>query len=222
VRATTVAARLKAIYGSVNNIDPFVGIFAEKHVLGSELGPTALRIWQTQFRALRDGDRFYFGNDQGLSFIQKTYGIDYRHTLAQIEQMNTDITTAEINPTGDVFLTRDSKFPATTCQVTYTITRTTSHTFKADLVITNTSTKAVDGWTTRFELSQGQRLLHADGIDIRQTGSNAMNWAGRSEPANDDIKPNQTVHTSFTATFDGLVNQKPPNFSLNGNRCAVT
>jgi hypothetical protein len=222
VRETTVAARLKAIYGSMDKVDPFVGIFAEKHVPGSEMGQTQLVILQKEFQNLRDGDRFFFGNDQGLSFIKNTYGIDFRHTLAQIMEMNTNLTAADFNPTGDVFLNRDSKLPATSCQVAYTVTQTTNHTFKASLAITNTSTKAVDRWTTRFELAQGQRLLHANSIDIRQSGSNGMNWTGRSEPFNDDIKPNQTVHASFTATFDGLVNQHPPNISLNGNRCGVT
>jgi hypothetical protein len=222
VRATTVAARLKAIYGSVDNIDPFVGIFAEKKVPGAEMGETQLAIWQKQFQAMRDGDRFYFGNDQGLSFIRNTFGIDFRHTLAQIIEMNTDVTAANLNATGNVFLTRDSKFPATACQVTYTIEPVSNNLFEANLAITNTSSTAVDGWTTNFELSQGQRVVDSDGIFIRQSGSNGMNITGTSSLFTGDIAPNQTVHASFTATFDGLVNQKPPNFSLNGHRCGVT
>jgi hypothetical protein len=222
VRAATVAARLKAIYGTVDKIDPFVGIFAEKHVPGADMGQTQLAIWQKQFQAMRDGDRFYFGNDQGLSFIQNTYGIDFRHTLAQIIEMNTDITASSLNPTGNVFLTPETKFAATACQVTYTIEPLTNHLFEANLAIKNTSSTAVDGWTTKFELSQGQRVVDSDGIFIRQSGSNGMNIAATSSLITGDIAPNQTVHASFTATFDGLVNQKPPNFSLNGNRCAVT
>jgi hypothetical protein len=199
-----------------------VGIFAEKHVPGSDSGQTQLVILQKEFQNLRDGDRFFFGNDQGLSFIKNRFGIDFRHTLAQVMEMNTDLTAADFNPTGDVFLNRDSRLPATTCHVTYTISRTTNHTFRANLAITNTSTTAVDRWTTRFELSQGQRLISDQGIDIRQSGSFGMNWTGRSEPFNDDIAPNQTVHASVTASWDGQVNQKPPNVSLNGNRCAVS
>jgi hypothetical protein len=223
-RSATLAARLKAIYGNVNNVDAFVGIFAEKHVPGSELGETALKIWQTQFQALRDGDRFYFGNDQGLSFIKNTYGIDFRHTLAQIIEMNTDETAATLNPTGDVFLAPDASLPnPTNCTVTYSITPLSTHLFQANLAIANTSTTAVDGWTTNFELSQGQRVVASAGTVINQTGSNGMNVTARSPLLfNDDIAPNQTVHASFTATWDGLVNHKPPNFSLNGQRCSVT
>jgi hypothetical protein len=222
VRSATVAARLKAIYGNVNNIDAFVGIFAEKHVPGSEMGETQLAIWQKQFQALRDGDRFYFGNDQGLSFIKNTFGIDFRHTLAQIIEMNSNVPAAALNPTGDVFLTPDSKFGNTACSVTYTITPLLGHLFEANLAITNTSSTAVRGWTTNFELSQGQRVVDADGIDIRQSGSNAMNVTGTNEFFDGVIAPNQTINTHFTATFDGLVNHAPPNVSLNGNRCSVS
>src|SRR5262249_13437279 len=137
-RAATLAARLKAIYGSVDKIDPFVGIFAEKHLPGSDLGETAEAIWAKQFQAMRDGDRFYFGNDQGLSFIKSTYGIDFRHTLAQIIEMNTDQTASNLNVTGDVFLAPESTLPAANCSVIYTISNVTSNTFQGTLSIKNT------------------------------------------------------------------------------------
>ncbi len=89
VRRTTVAARLKAIYGSVDKIDAFVGMAAERHVRGTEFGELQLAIWQEQFRALRDGDRFFYLNDPALSNIQRAYGIGYRHSLADIIRMNT-------------------------------------------------------------------------------------------------------------------------------------
>src|SRR6266536_2693083 len=72
VRRTPLAARLKAIYGSVDKMDAFVGMQAEKHVAGSELGPLQLAIWKKQFEALRDGDRFFYLNNPGLSSIRKT------------------------------------------------------------------------------------------------------------------------------------------------------
>ena len=30
------------------------------------------------------GDRFFYGNDPGLTQIRRSYGIDYRRTLAEI------------------------------------------------------------------------------------------------------------------------------------------
>ena len=79
-----MAARLKAIYGSVSNLDAFVGMMAEKHVTGSELGELQLATWKDQFGAARDGDRFFYLNDPLQSFIRQNFGIDSRKTLAQI------------------------------------------------------------------------------------------------------------------------------------------
>jgi len=91
VRRCTLAARLKAIYGSVSNVDAFVGMMSEKHVSGSELGELQLAIWQDQFGAARDGDRFFYLNDPLQSYIRSNFGIDSRKTLAQLIALNTDI-----------------------------------------------------------------------------------------------------------------------------------
>lgn len=90
LRGSTLAARLKSIYGTVDNIDPFVGMVSEPHVTGSELGPLQLAIWRKQFQALRDGDRFFYGNDAAflLGVALNQYGIDYRKTLAEVIAAN--------------------------------------------------------------------------------------------------------------------------------------
>lgn len=94
IRRSTLAARLKAIYGSVDKVDAFVGMVAEPHVAGSELGPLQLAIWKRQFQALRDGDRFFYENDPFLAKIQQAYGITYKHTLAELIKVNTGATVA--------------------------------------------------------------------------------------------------------------------------------
>ena len=91
VRRTTLAARLRAVYGSVSNLDAFTGMVAERHVSGSELGELQLAFWRDQFRRLRDADRFFYLNDPLQSFIRQNFGIDHRRTLAQIIAANTDI-----------------------------------------------------------------------------------------------------------------------------------
>ena len=88
IRRTTLAARLKAIYGDVNKVDAFVGMVSEKHVRGTEFGPLQLAMWTKQFAALRDGDRFFYANDPVLDQIRKTYGVDYRVTLAQLLKLD--------------------------------------------------------------------------------------------------------------------------------------
>jgi hypothetical protein len=96
VKRCSVAARLKAIYGSVSNLDAFTGMLAEKHVTGVEMGELQLAIWKDQFRAARDGDRFFYLNDPLQTFIRNNFGIDSRKRLSQVIALNTDIPAAEL------------------------------------------------------------------------------------------------------------------------------
>jgi hypothetical protein len=66
---------------------------SEQHVQGTEFGPLQLAIWKKQFETLRDGDRFFYLNDPELNTIAQTYGITYRHTLAELIKLNTGLTT---------------------------------------------------------------------------------------------------------------------------------
>lgn len=61
------ATMLQAVYGSVDNIDPWVGLLAEYHMPNALFGETIMMIMMRQFQILRDGDRFYFENDPVLS-----------------------------------------------------------------------------------------------------------------------------------------------------------
>lgn len=84
-----LAARLQRLYRSVDEIDPWVGMLAEDHVPGSSLGPTASAVLTDQFRRLRDGDRFWYQNDQfapaDLARIEST-------RLADVLQRNSGVT----------------------------------------------------------------------------------------------------------------------------------
>jgi Animal haem peroxidase len=94
VRRSTLAARLKAIYGSVNNVDAFVGMVSEQHIRGTEFGPLQLAMWKDQFTRLRDGDRFFYQNDPALDTIMRRYGVSYRHSLADIIRLDSGATVA--------------------------------------------------------------------------------------------------------------------------------
>jgi len=59
---TSLQAKLQSAYGSLNNIDLWVGGLAEDHAPGSSLGPTFQRIIIDQFMRLRDGDRLWYEN----------------------------------------------------------------------------------------------------------------------------------------------------------------
>ena len=100
-RRTTLAARLRALYGDIERVDAFVGMLAEPHLPSSELGPLQLAIWRMQFEALRDGDRFFYLNDPSLPIIEQRFGIGYRHTLSEIIVRNTDFRRRDLP--ADVF-----------------------------------------------------------------------------------------------------------------------
>ena len=92
IRSSTLAARLKAAYGSVDRLDAFVGMVSEQHLKGTEFGELQLAIWTKQFAALREGDRFYYLNDPALHAIELAFRIDYRHSLAEIAKLDAGVT----------------------------------------------------------------------------------------------------------------------------------
>ena len=89
IRATSLAARLKAVYGRQSAVDAFTGMVSEPHVTGSDLGPLQQAMWKKQFESSRDGDRFFYLNDPALPLIQQLFGISARRSLAQIIRANT-------------------------------------------------------------------------------------------------------------------------------------
>jgi hypothetical protein len=215
VRRTTVASRLRAIYGNVNNIDAFVGMTAEAHVPGSEFGELQLAIWTRQFQALRDGDRFFYGNDPGLSQIMSTYGIDFHRSLGQVIASNTDIPQADL--ASDVFLVEDDELPATTCTAAYTVTTSWPGNFQVAAVFTNTGTTTINNWRANFMFANGQTVTQAWNSNTTQSGRsvtvNNASW-------NATIPPGGRVDMGFNATFDNATNARPVGFTLNGARCA--
>ena len=141
----TEADMLQAVYGSVDNIDPWVGFLAEYHMPDALFGQTIMMIMKRQFQILRDGDRFYFENDSFFADTEKenilntTFrDIIMRNTDIQIMQENvfeampfSDIPTgpeieeiqlaAEIypNPTSDLFTMKVYAEGQTTMRVTF-------------------------------------------------------------------------------------------------------
>jgi hypothetical protein len=224
VKNSTLAARLKAIYGSVSNVDPFVGAYSEPHVPGSSLGPTNLAIWTKQFTALRDGDRFFFENDLStLNNIKNTYGIDFHTTLSQLIARNTDArTAADIH--DNIFLVAEDDLPTpTACTVNYAITPVDSTHYKGTIKITNNLNTAVSNFRLTFELAQGQRIQQPVTVaGFAQSGNNnGLNLTvfpgGFGFPFS--IGAHSSITPTYTASYDGNLNTIPPNFKLNGRRC---
>src|SRR5262249_46701895 len=95
---TDLQAKLKQLYGNVNNIDAWVGALAEDHVRGGSTGPLIRRILADQFQRIRDGDRFWFEQTFSGSALKQLEGT----TLADLIRRNTSLT----NLQGDVFFFR--------------------------------------------------------------------------------------------------------------------
>ena len=93
----TVQQELQKAYGSVDSIDAFEGGMAEDLAPGSSMGPLFTTILTNQFTRLRDGDRFFYLNENWspgeLALFQKG------NTLAKVIEANTNIT----NLQNDVF-----------------------------------------------------------------------------------------------------------------------
>ncbi|XP_059055424.1 peroxidasin [Achroia grisella] len=66
----TVRDKLEKLYGSVHNIDVWVGGILEDQVEGGKVGPLFRCLLIEQFRRLRDGDRFWYENPTMFKPVQ--------------------------------------------------------------------------------------------------------------------------------------------------------
>jgi hypothetical protein len=99
-RNATVQSELIATYGTVasgglNRIDPFEGMLAEDHVNGGNAGATMKAIVTNQFARLRDGDRFFYLNENFTP--EEANIIAQGNTLGKIITNNTGITNLQSN-----------------------------------------------------------------------------------------------------------------------------
>lgn len=90
---TAIQSKLLLLYGSVDNIDLWIGGLAEDHVPGSSVGATFQRILVDQFERLRDGDRFWYArifHGPQLAALEAT-------RLSDIIRRNTSLTKIQDN-----------------------------------------------------------------------------------------------------------------------------
>ena len=102
----TLAGELQQVYGSVDQVDLFVGGLAEDPAPGAMVGPTFQAVIADQFENLRDGDSLFFEN-QGFSptlmkQIQDT-------TLSNLIDRDTDTTVMQ----PDAFVATQTTLRAT-------------------------------------------------------------------------------------------------------------
>ena len=97
-------AHLETVFGTIDQLDLFMGGMAEDHARGAEVGPTFQAIIASQFEALRAGDRFFWQNEgfnpEAARMIQDT-------RLSDLILRNTDT----LRQQPDVFLQADLPLP---------------------------------------------------------------------------------------------------------------
>jgi peroxidase len=88
-----LAKTLKGLYGTVEDVDLLVGLFAEDAVAPSGAGETIQAIVGEQFQRLRDADRFWFERKikDGGVFTGKEIKEIKQTTYADIIKLNTEI-----------------------------------------------------------------------------------------------------------------------------------
>jgi len=102
----TTQQELQSLYGSVDNIDLWVGGLAEDHAPGSSMGPTFGRIIADQFTRLRDGDRFWYQNNlnsQEMSIVQHSSLADIIARNTTINNLQPNVFFYDISITGHVY-----------------------------------------------------------------------------------------------------------------------
>ncbi len=85
----------ESVYRNINDVDPWVGFLAESHMDNALFGETVMNIMFKQFRALRDGDRFYFENDP--AFTKEEIAEIRKTTLKDIIMRNTGVKVIQDN-----------------------------------------------------------------------------------------------------------------------------
>jgi peroxidase len=82
----TIQGLYQQTYGSIDNVDAFMGGLAEDHAPGAAVGPTFQAIIEDQFQRMRDGDAYWWQNQNLPQGIQN---IVENTTLGDIIARNT-------------------------------------------------------------------------------------------------------------------------------------
>ncbi|MEU0739860.1 cellulase family glycosylhydrolase [Streptomyces sp. NPDC006134] len=118
---------------------------------------------------------------------------------------------------GTVAVTTPTGGPPVTCGVGYKVTGQWPGGFQGEIVLRNTGTSAIDGWTLRWTFPDGQRITNLWGGTAAQDGAE-VTVTSASYTAS--LPAAGSVTLGFTASR-GSANPSPTAFTLNGSACTV-
>ena len=207
----------RASTARVDNIDAFTGMIAEPHVPGTEFGETAAgHLDPRVHRSCATATGSSIGNDQGLSFIKSTYGIDFRKTLGEIILANTDVDPPSSDQRVPRPRTRTSRPPRARSTTTSRNQGTT-----LQRVHRHQEHQQPDhrGLGARFAVGPGPDPPDRHGHQHHPSGYERtdMSLAPICFADRDHSRPGQTVMQRSPQHFDGVVNARPVNFTLNND-----
>lgn len=90
-----VVEKLAAAYEDVDSVEAFVGALAEDHLPDANVGALTTAVYVEQFARLRDGDRFWYSNDDAFTPADRAW-IEAT-TLSDVIQRNTGLTSLQDN-----------------------------------------------------------------------------------------------------------------------------
>ena len=107
--------------------------------------------------------------------------------------------------------------PARVCAVSYRVVHQWPGGFQANVIVRNTGSGAINGWTLRWNFTDGQGVNEMWNATARQSGAtvNAVNAS-----YNPQIQPGGSVTIGFNGSVRGG-NSAPGAFTLNGQTCSV-
>ncbi|XP_063439582.1 peroxidasin-like [Mytilus trossulus] len=93
--SATAASKLSSAYSDPADMDLFTAGTAESNLPGMRLGPTFSCIIAAQFKALKDGDRFFYESNVANPFTVSELNSIRQTTMARIICENTEITSLQ-------------------------------------------------------------------------------------------------------------------------------
>jgi cellulase/cellobiase CelA1 len=101
--------------------------------------------------------------------------------------------------------------------VSYTVTSQWTDGFSASIVITNTGTATLTGWSLQFTFANGQTVTQVWNAASTQNG-NTVTLTNLSY--NGTLAPGGTANPGFNGSWSGS-NTSPSAFTLNGKACIL-